>query len=64
MWVLALVRRSSKTPQRTVKRKVSRSRVKATRVEMVEMKEKKRIRSKLSQTLIGQISASHQRPKK
>ena len=64
MWALALVRRNSKIPERTAKRKLSRSRVKPTRVEMVETKEKKRSRSKLSQTLIGQISANHQRPKK
>ena len=64
MWALALVRRNSRTPQRTTKSKVSHNRVKATRVEMEEMKEKKRIQSKLSQTLIRQISASHQRPKK
>ena len=64
MWALALVRHSNKILKRTVKSKVSHSRVKATRVEMEKMKEKKRIWSKLSQTLIRQISASHQRPKK
>ena len=46
MWVLALVRRSRMTHSRKVKNIVSRRRVKVTRVEMTEMKRKKRIWSK------------------
>ena len=61
MWALALVRRSRMTHSRKVKNRVHRSKVKATMVEMMEMKRNKRIRSKRSQTLIGQISASHQK---
>ena len=57
MWVQALVRCSSKTYHRTVKTKLSHSRLKATREEMVEMKKKKKTRLKLPQTLIDRISA-------
>ena len=65
MWVQALVRRIRMTHQKTAKNRVSHSRVKATRVEMEEMKKKKKkIWSKPSQTPIGQISASHQRQRK
>ena len=64
MWALALVRRSRMTHSRKVKNRVCHSRVKAIRVEMMEMKRKKRIRSKQSQTLIGQISASRQKQRK
>ena len=46
MWVLALVRRSRMTHSRKVKNKVSHNRVKETRVEMMEMKKKKRTQSK------------------
>ena len=46
MWALALVRRNRMTHSKKVKNRVIRSRVKATRVEMMEMKRKQRIRSK------------------
>ena len=46
MWALALVRRSRMTHSRKVKNRVHRSRVKAIRVEMTEMKRKQRIQSK------------------
>ena len=61
MWALALVRRSRMTLSRKVKNRVRRNRVKATMVEMMEMKRKQRIRSKQSQTLIDRIRASHQK---
>ena len=64
MWELTLVRRSRMTHSRKVKNRVCRSRVKVTRVEMTEVKRNKRILSKQSQTLISQISASHQKQRK
>ena len=60
MWVQALVIHSSKNPRKIVKNKPSRSRVKATRVEMRAMKKKKKIWLKLLQTLIDRISAKRQ----
>ena len=51
MWVQALVRRSSKTHQRTVQNKVSRNRVKVTKVEIAELTKKKNNQSKSCQTL-------------
>ena len=46
MWALALVRHSRMNHLRKVKNRVRRSRVKAIKVEMMEMKRKQRIRSK------------------
>ena len=54
-------------PPKTVTNKLSRSRLKATKEEMVEMKtkqKKKKTRLKLPQTLIGSISARHQMQRK
>ena len=47
-----------------MKNKLSRSRVKATRVEMMAMKKKKKTQFKVLQTLIGRISARHQNHRK
>ena len=64
MWAQALVTRNRMTHSKKAKNRVNCSRLKATRVEMMEMKTKKKIRSKLSQTPISQISASRQRQRK
>ena len=64
MWAQALVRHRNKTHQRTVKNKLSHNRLKATRVDMVVMKKKKKTQLKLPQTLIDQISVSHQKQRK
>ena len=64
MWAQALVTCSRMTHSKKAKNIVNHSRVKATRVEMMEMKTKNKIRSKPSQTPIGQISASRQRQRK
>ena len=64
IWAQALVIHSSKTPLKTVKNKLSRSRVEVTRVEMMAMKKKKKNQFKLLQTLISRISARHQNQKK
>ena len=62
MWVQALVTRNSKVPWKTVRNRLSRSRMTATRVEKKKPKKKKdRTWSKLLQTLIGRISARHQK---
>ena len=63
IWVQALVIHRSKTPLKTVKNKLSRRRVKVTRVEMMAMKKKKN-QFKLLQTLISRISTRCQNQKK
>ena len=57
IWAQALVIHNSKTPLKTVKNKLSHSRVKVTIVEMMVMKKKKKTRLKLLQTLISRIIA-------
>ena len=64
MWAQALVIHSSKNPRKTVKNKLSRSRVKVTRVDMMAMQKKKKTRFKLLHTLISRISTRRQNQRK
>ena len=62
MWAQGLVTCSSEAPRKTAKNRLSRNRMIATRVEERKPKKMKdRTRSKLLQTLIGRISARHQK---
>ena len=62
MWAQALVTCSSKVPWKTVKNRLSHSRMTTTRVEKAKpMKKKDKTRLRLLQTLIGRISTRHQK---
>ena len=64
MWVQAVATRSRMTHSKKAKNKVNPSRVKETRVEMMEMKTKKKIQSKPSLILLDKIRESRQRQRK
>ena len=58
MWAQVLARRSRMTHSKKATNKMSHSRAKVTKVEMMELMNKKKNRSKPFQTPIAQISTS------